>query len=82
MKATLSIFAVLAVLAGPALGQTSTTTTTPKPQPTPAPSSSDRSSPSPRTTPGPGQSAPAKGSDAAQEKRAIKPDRTKSQTPQ
>lgn len=81
MKAALTIFAALAVLAGPALGQTSTTT--PKPQPTPAPSSSDRSSPSPRTTPGPGQSAPAKRSGASQEKGAIKrPDRTKNHTPQ
>jgi hypothetical protein len=81
MKAALTIFAALAVLAGPALGQTSTTT--PKPQPTPAPSSSDRSSPSPRTTPGPSQSAPVKRSGASEDKGTVKqPDRTKSQTPQ
>lgn len=70
MRSTWTIFATLAVLAGPALGQSNTTT--PRPQPTPAPSSSDRSSPSPRTTPEPNRSAPAKPSGAIEDEETIK----------
>jgi hypothetical protein len=72
MRLAPTILAILALLAGPALCQT----TTPKPEPTPAPSSSDRSSPSPRTTPEPGQSAPARRGDATEDsKRNKQPDR-------